>query len=169
MADGTGRPVLVLGLGNPLRGDDGIGPAVIAALRQVELPSKVELLDGGTAGLSLLSAIAGRQRLLVVDAADMGRPAGTVLCLRPGEVSLERVEAPISPHQLGLVETLDLAGQLGLAPHMVQIFAVQPGQIGWGQELSPEVQACLPQIVADVLVEIDGPKKARATACSGGY
>jgi len=148
-------PVLILGLGNPLRGDDGIGPAVIEALRQLELPPEVELMDGGTAGLALLTAISGRQHLLVVDAAEMDRPPGAVVVFRPEAVSLEKVEFALSPHQLGLAEVLEVAGRLELSPQTVKIFAVQPDRLDWGQGLSPAVRKSLSQVVSAIWEELD--------------
>lgn len=152
----TPLPVLILGLGNPLRGDDGIGPAVIEALRQVELPPEVELMDGGTAGLGLLTAISGRQHLLVVDAAEMGRPPGTVVVFRPEAVSLEKAASALSPHQLGFAEVLEVAGRLALAPQRIKVFAVQPDRLDWEQGLSPAVQNSLSQVFAAIREELDG-------------
>ena len=155
MEVGTPLPVLVLGLGNPLRGDDGVGPAVIEALRQVELPPEVELMDGGTAGLGLLTAISGRRHLLVVDAAEMGRPPGTVEVFSPREGALEKSEDSLSPHQLGLAEVLEVAGRLELAPQTVKIFAVQPDRLDWGQELGPAVRNSLSQVVSAIREELN--------------
>jgi hydrogenase maturation protease len=153
------RPVLILGLGNPLYGDDGVGPAVVQLLKERELPPEVEVLDGGTAGLGLLDTIAGRRRLLVVDAAEMGRPAGTVLRLSPEEARLVQEQAPLSPHQVGLAEVFDLAARLEMAPAEVLIFAVQPEYLGWRQELSPSVQQSLPGLVSVILAEVGIPSK----------
>ena len=164
-AEGARRPVLILGLGNPFWGDDGIGPAVVEALAGLDLPPQVEVLDGGTAGLGLLGSIARRKRLLVVDAAEMDRPAGTVVRLRPEEVRRQGAQRPLSPHQLGLVEVLALAEQLEMAPAEVLIFAVQPGHLGCGQGLSPAVQERLPPLVAAILAEIGVPQEQMA--CSG--
>lgn len=149
--------MLILGLGNPLYGDDGAGPAVVRALQERALPAEVEVLDGGTAGLGLLEAIAGRRLLVVVDAAEVGRPAGTVVRMSLDEVQLLRAPAPLSPHQVGLAEVLDLAARLEMAPAAVVILAVQPAYLGWKQELSAPVQDSIPALVGAVLAEIGMP------------
>ncbi len=156
-ANGARRPVLILGLGNPMWGDDGIGPAVIRALQDEDLSPEVEIWDGGTAGLGLLEAIAERERVLVVDAAEMDQPAGTVVCLGPQDLTRGSGPQPLSPHQLGLAQVLALAGRLNVAPKQVKIWAVQPGYLGWSQNLSPAVQERLPAIIAAIQAEITVP------------
>ena len=147
-------PVLVLGLGNPLRGDDGLGPAVVQALRERALPPEVEVLDGGTAGLGLLEMLAGRRRVIVVDVAEMGRPPGTIA--RLSWEALVAAVAPLSPHQVGLAEVLALAGRLGISLPEGIVLAVQPASMEWEQKLSPPVQKCIPALVAAILAEIGG-------------
>ncbi len=149
--ENKGRPVLVLGLGNPLYGDDGFGPAVIEALSRLELPDEVEVLDGGTAGLGLLSAIAGRRRLLVVDVAEMGQPTGTLVHFRWPEVGLIGAVSLLSLHQAGLAEILALAERLGWAPKEVDIFALQPASLGWQRGLSRSARERVPEAVAAIL------------------
>ncbi len=146
----TGRrrgSVLILGLGNPWWRDDGVGPAAVALLGQRPLPPGVEVLDGGTGGLGLLERIAGREHLLVIDAADFGEAPGTVRRVSLEEARLCRSEAPLSFHQVGLAEVLDLAERLGIAPRNVYLFVVQPARLGPGQGLSAEVQAGLEQLL----------------------
>lgn len=151
------RPILVLGLGNPLYGDDGFGPAVVEALSRLELPAGVEVLDGGTAGLGLLPAIAGRERLLVVDTAEMGRPPGTLVHLRWPEVSLAGAALPLSLHQAGLAEVLALAERLGWAPKAVDVFALQPAFLGWQRGLSRPAQEKVAEAVAAILAALRVP------------
>ena len=148
------KPVLILGLGNPLYGDDGVGPAVIQRLQERVLPPDVELLDGGTGGLGLLDVIAGRRLVVVVDAAEMGRPAGTAARVTPEQARLLGDQAPLSPHQVGLAEVLALAERLGMAPAQVIIWALQPAYLGWKHGLSPEVERSLPGLVVAIMAEI---------------
>lgn len=153
-------PTLILGLGNPLRGDDGIGPAVVEALQKIALPPEVEVVDGGTAGLGLLQTIADRRRLLVVDAADMGLPPGTVRQVRPA--ACRPIEhTTLSPHELGFADLLALAERLGMAPEEVQILVVQPRRTGYGQDLSPTVRDRLPQIIETLMAQIECPQRQR--------
>ena len=71
---------LIIGLGNPLRGDDGVGVRVAQILGNHTLPDGVEVLDGGTQGLGIVNLMEGRQRVILVDAAEMGRSPGEFVC-----------------------------------------------------------------------------------------
>ena len=149
--------VLVLGLGNPLRGDDGAGCQVIEELSRRELPLGIELLDGGAIGLGLLDLMEGWERVILVDAAEMGRRPGEFLRLMPDDVLLISKPDSFSFHHAGLSEALALADALGRPlPEMV-IFGIQPQKIGWGEGLSPAVEAALPALTDAVLNEINDP------------
>lgn len=147
---------LILGLGNPLRGDDGIGPSVVEELADRDLPEEVTLIDGGTGGLDLLRLLERWRRVVIIDAADVGRGPGEYVRFTPDEVRLVGVSASLSLHHAGLSEVLTLADALGLhLPEMV-IFGVQPTEIGWKEGLSPAVEAALPTLADAVLEEIEG-------------
>lgn len=147
------QPTLILGIGNILLQDEGVGVRVIEAMQQMELPDEVELVDGGTAGADLVDIIADRRKLIVVDAIDAGSRPGTILRLAADDLAPEP-EAAISLHQLGLAESLAMASQLDCAPQDVVIFAVQPGRIAPGLELSAEVAAVVPAVVEAVMAEL---------------
>jgi hydrogenase maturation protease len=153
--------VLVLGLGNPWRGDDGIGPRVVEELTRRGLPEDVTALDGGAGGLDLLYVLEGWERVVVVDAADVGREPGRFVRFTPDEVRLAKATDRFSLHRAGLSEALALAGALGRdLPEMV-IFGVQPAEIGWREGLSPAVQAALPALADAVIKEIKGENYAQ--------
>jgi hydrogenase maturation protease len=159
---------LVIGLGNPLRGDDGVGPRVVAELSRRGLPEGVEALDIGTGGLDLLRVLEGQRRVVIVDAADIGRAsvdigrASVGVGREPGrfvrftldEARLIYATDHLSFHHAGLGEILALCDALGRElPHIV-IFGVQPAEVGWGEGLSPPVEARLPALIDAVLEEI---------------
>jgi hydrogenase maturation protease len=147
--------VLLLGLGNPLRGDDGIGPRVIEALNRRGLPEGVTALDAGTGGLDLLQVLEGWERAIIIDAADVGREPGQFVHFAPGEARLIGAEDVSSLHNAGLAEVLALADAIGHPlPEMV-IFGVQPAKIGWGEGLSEAVEATLADLVDEVLEEVN--------------
>ncbi|MBU0704829.1 MAG: hydrogenase maturation protease [Chloroflexi bacterium] len=149
--------VLVLGLGNPLRGDDGVGCRVIEELMRRELPPDVELLDGGAIGLGLLDLLEGWERVILVDAAEMGRRPGEFVRFTPDDVLLVSRPDSFSFHHAGLSEVLALADALGRPlPEMV-IFGVQPQKVGWGEGLSLAVETALPALADAVLNEINDP------------
>ena len=146
-------PVLILGIGNILLRDEGVGVRVVEALADHELPDEVELVDGGTAGADLVDLLADRRKVIVVDAIEAGLAAGTILRLTPADLLPDQDEM-ISLHQLGLVQSLYMAEQLGCSPQEVVIIAVQPETIRPGLELSDDVQAALPRAVRAVLAEL---------------
>ena len=152
---GEAKHVLILGLGNSLLGDEGIGVRVVEEMRQLELPNGVSIVEGGTRGLGLIGLMDGYQRVIVVDAADMGRPPGHVVRFTPSEVEFKTVEGPLSLHQIGLGEVLALAKALESAPAELVIIGVQPSRIEAGVGLSPEVEGTIPQIVRMVLGEVE--------------
>ncbi|GEM_PF-72672 len=153
------RPVLVLGLGNPLQGDDGVGCRAIEALQQYTLPETVETLDGGTPGIGLLHLLEGRRRAILVDAAEMGQPAGTIVRFRAADVTLAGAAERLSLHRTAVADALALAEALTLSLPDIVFFGVQPERVGWGQDLSPKVAAAVPQVVQAILHEISHDPK----------
>lgn len=158
------KQVLILGLGNPLLGDDGIGMRITTELAGVRLPAGVSVRQGGIAGLGLLDLIAGFQRVIVVDAAEMGCPPGHVVRFTSADVQFKTAKALLSPHQIGLGEVLALAEALGVAPPELVIIGVQPDQTEVGAGLSPEVEGAIPAIIELVLDEIQVAGMAQAPA-----
>ncbi len=149
---------LIIGLGSPLRGDDGVGVRVIEDLAERTLPDGVEVVDGGAQGLGLVSLMEGRRRVVFVDAADVGQAPGqfvrfTFDDVRSGSVALLGAECSISVHAAGLRDALLLAQALGCLPDEVIIFGVQPANLDWEEGLSPQVEAVLPRLVEAVLAE----------------
>jgi hydrogenase maturation protease len=149
------RHVLILGLGNPLLGDEGIGVRVVEELKGLELPDGVTVVEGGTSGLGIIGLMEGYQRVIIVDAADMGHPPGRVVRFTPLEAQFKTAEAPLSLHQIGLGEVLALAEALEVAPAELVIIGIQPSRIEGGVGLSPEVEGAIPQIIRIILDELD--------------
>jgi len=144
-------PILIVGIGNILLRDEGVGVRVIESLRRQRLPAGVEIVDGGTSGADLIDYIADRRKLIVVDAVKSGQAAGTVLRFSDQEL-IARSEGMISLHEFGLVETLLAVRQLGCAPQRVVIYGIEPADTGCGLELSAEVAAVVPRVV-DLVVQ----------------
>jgi hydrogenase maturation protease len=144
---------LILGLGNPLVGDDGVGVRVVEHLRGGELPPGVELEEAGTAGLAILDLVVGCDRLVVVDAIDAGLEPGTLLEL--DRTALERMSCRhlVSPHDADLLTTLRLGHELGLPmPAEVHCVAVQAANlVTLGQGCTPKVEAAIPAAAAAAL------------------
>ena len=166
--DKIGR-VLVLGLGNLLLKDEGVGPHIAAELQKHDLPTNVEVIDGGTAGLDVLLSQGALDKLVVVDAIRFGKKAGTIykLSFRSKKKNkLTRLfsrdgESKISLHQLGLIDALAAAEKLNCLPREIVIIGVEPKEINHGLELTDQVRQKIPEIVNTVLEEIKNAVHAR--------
>ena len=144
----------VLGLGNLVHSDDGVGVHAIQGLQlDSRVPPGVVLLDGGTQGLALLPHIAGIDRLLVIDAIDAGEPIGTLL--RFEGAALSGLPGKASIHQLGFADLMIALQLLGEPPGEVVVFGVQPGSTEWSAELTQPVAAALAPLVDNVIAQLE--------------
>lgn len=155
MQDQQNKRILVLGVGNVLLQDEGVGVRVVENLQsRYHFSGNVELMDGGTLGLRLLDPIAEADYLIVVDAVQNGQSPGTLYRL-PADELAKRVTFKNSLHQLNLVETLAYAEILGDRPEAV-IVGIEPQDISpWGMELTPIVQSRFAELCSRVLAEIE--------------
>ena len=150
------KPVLVVGIGNILLQDEGIGVHVARALQEAALPPDVEAVDGGTSGADLIEVIAGRPKLIVVDSLQADAEPGAVFRMSMDDLA-GRDYAGFSLHELGLLETLQMAKLLGCLPKEIVIFGVQPKAISPGLEMTREVAAVVPRLIDLVLQEARRP------------
>jgi len=142
---------LVLGMGNLVHSDDGLGVHAIQTLiGDPRVPSDVVLMDGGTQGLSLLPHISTFQRLLVIDAVDVGEEPGTLIRLE-GK-ALEHLPGKASVHQLGFADLMVALELLGESPEEIVMLGVQPLSTEWGTEVTAPVGEALRRI-PDLVVE----------------
>ena len=135
------RDVLVLGLGNTLLADDGVGVHVVRRLaRDRHAPPGLHAVDGGTLGFRLLDHVTRSDAVLVIDAADFGEPGGTIRLLdRDALASHISRGGRRSAHEAGLVDLLTLARLDGWAPGRLALLGIQPQLIDWGEQLSEPV------------------------------
>jgi len=146
--------VLVLGVGNVLLTDEGIGVRTINELqRRYIFSDNVELMDGGTAGIELLRFIQNRSHLIIIDAMRWSKPSGTVMRIEGDEVPAV-FRTRISPHQLGLSDLLAAALLTDDLPKHLVLFGVEPESIGTGLDLSPVVEASLDKLLQAVTDEL---------------
>jgi hydrogenase maturation protease len=146
--------LVILGVGNPLLGDDGTGLALLTRVgREAQLPPEAALVDGGTWGMNLLPVIEDATHLIVLDAIRTGAPPGT-------PVRLAREDLPrylahkLSPHQIDLKEVFALAEWRGTLPEYLVAIGVEPERVDWGTALSPVVEAGLAAAVESVWHEL---------------
>ena len=147
--------ILVLGIGNLVMSDDGVGVKVVQRIqRDYTLPDHVEIIDGGTLGLDLLPMLEQIERLIVVDAIETGKEPGTCIRLTGEELPIA-LETKVSPHQMGLKDLLAVARLMGHFPNEMVLIGVQPGSIEMDTELTPEVEAKVDALVDNVLKELN--------------
>lgn len=147
--------ILVLGIGNLVMGDDGIGVRVVQKLQNgYHLHPDVAVMDGGTLGLDILPRLEGIERLIVVDALETGEAPGTLVRLAGSQIPLA-LETKVSAHQMGLRDLLAVARLMGHAPGEMVLLGVQPGSSGMGYGLTPEVEARLDVLLEGVLGELE--------------
>jgi hydrogenase maturation protease len=151
------KSTVVLGLGNPLMGDEGIGVYLVEQLARsaAEYPS-VDFLDAGTGGLSVLHYIEGRRKAVIIDCAYMDEEPGVIRRFTPDQVRSRKVLAHQSLHEADLMQILAMARQLGQAPEQVILFGIQPERVELGQELSPTLTDKVDEYVSLILNELEG-------------
>lgn len=146
-------PLLILGLGNLLCEDDGLGVAAVRRVAEAyDAPPGVQLLDGGTLGLSLLPHLLDARAAILVDAVRDEGPPGSFVRLE-GEDVAPAAAHRLSPHQVGVADLLDGARLLDRYPAPLVLLGLVPGRMGLGIELSEPVALALPELVERIVAE----------------
>jgi hydrogenase maturation protease len=149
------KTTLVLGLGNILLGDEGVGARVAQQLQALyHFPEGTRIVEGGTLALDLLPDVEDTDRLVVIDAVDMGAAPGEVVRIVDEDVPAF-LSIKVSPHQMGLADILSVARLRGRAPEKLVLWGVQPAVIDTTLELSPVVAAQVRALVSGVLADLN--------------
>ena len=148
----TKKKTFIIGIGNLILKDEGVGVHVIRRLQSKDLPPEVELIDGGTSTMELLGIIQEADRIIVVDAVRAGGEPGTIYRVSPEDL-ISETERPLSLHQVGLLEVLGMAKQLGACGNVV-IIGIEPKEVSWGTELTGELETRVPRLMEAVLDEL---------------
>jgi hydrogenase maturation protease len=149
------KKTLILGLGNILMRDDGLGVRAVERLQALyEFPQHVQVLDGGTLGLDLLPFVEDADRLLVIDALELGAEPGTMARLEGDQVPAF-LSIKLSPHQMGLADLMAAARLRGHRPAELVLWGVQSGTTEVGLGLSTWVAAQVDTLVVNVLAELN--------------
>lgn len=148
MSTTDGAEVVVVGLGNPIMGDDGVGLCALRELdREWTFGESTQLVDGGTWGLRLLPALEGARGIILLDAIRSGRTPGTVVELRNDEIP-RQLATKLSPHEVDLRELLAIMQLRGTLPSEVSAIGVEPEYVDLLDDLSPIVRSRVREIVA---------------------
>lgn len=149
----TENPPWIIGIGNPMRGDDGAGAAVVAHLRADDIPAFA--FDGD--GAELMEMWVGQPRVILVDAAMSGGKAGTLHRFDAHLTELPRNFFRHSTHQFGVAEAVEMARTLDRLPGEMIIYAIEGADFTLGGPLSPDVEQGVLQAVEHIKSDIDAP------------
>ncbi|MGF1474859.1 MAG: hydrogenase maturation protease [Geminicoccaceae bacterium] len=155
----TSEPVLIIGVGNPDRGDDGAGRKVIELLRDRlarTLPQDgLELAEHSGETTSLVEAFAGREYVAIIDAASSGDALGTYRRFEAADGPLPADLGETSSHGFGVAQAIELARALGSLPERCQVYAIEGAIFDMGASLSPAVLQAAEDVAADITRQID--------------
>ncbi len=139
--------IVVLGIGNILLSDDGVGVHAVNRLRdEYKFPENVRLIDGGTKGLDLLPFFEGTDKVLIIDAANFKKEPGTIDTVE-GDRIPSFLSSKLSVHQIGLPDMLFASKLMGITPSEMCLVGIQPKSMETGTELSKEIKNRLDQFL----------------------
>jgi hydrogenase maturation protease len=148
------KPVLILGVGNLLLRDEGVGIHVVNRLAEMDLPAHVEVLDGGTSGFDLVDQLEGRKKVIFIDTVRGGQAPGTLYRMTTEDIE-EQAKSRLSLHDIDVNDLLKLIDVFGIERPEIVVYGVEPKDMESADlELTPEVAAQVPKLIAYVLKEI---------------
>lgn len=143
--------VTIVGVGNILLQDEGVGVHTIQKLRErFDFPEDVAIIDGGTMGLDLLPFIEDTERLLLIDAIDLKKEPGTIGIIEGKEIPIV-IKTKVSPHQIGLTDLFSVMRILEKGPEEITVIGIQPASIQTGADLSSEVKEGLEGLINAII------------------
>jgi len=146
--------IAVVGVGNAVMGDEGIGVHVVDKLKSVELPPEVVVLDGGTHFWGDEAELNGSEKLIIIDAVLGGGAPATIYRFGLDELEDEAEDVKLSCHDIGLIEKLQMTRIAGSSPEQVVVIGVEPAKVELNTGLSREVEEKVPEIIDAVMAEI---------------
>jgi hydrogenase maturation protease len=150
------KPILILGIGNILLKDEGIGVHVANILKDMPMPPDVEVMEGGTMGIDLLFYIEGRKKVIVVDTVKAGGAPGTMYRFTDKDLGVKK-EFLRTAHGIDFSDVVRTARNLGTKPEEIVFIGIEPEDMNnAGLELSALITSRIPAIIELVLKEIEG-------------
>ena len=149
------KPTVVLGLGNPLMADEGVGVRIIEKLQSAsrDFP-EADFIDAGTGGMSVLHCLSHRTKAVIIDCALMAAQPGTIKRFTPEDVQTVKQLAHISLHEADILKIIELAKQLGDCPDQIVFFGIEPAAIENRIGLSELIEAKLDHYIRTILKEL---------------
>lgn len=149
------KDIVVLGLGNSLMSDEGIGPAIVEWFYEhAEDYPLIDFIDAGTGGMSILHLFANRRKAIFIDCAYMGTKAGTIRKFEPTDVNSVKKLTHQSLHEADILKIISLSKKLDQQPQSIVIFGIEPESVKPGQALSETLAAKMDDYIAAVSQEL---------------
>ena len=145
--------LMVVGIGNYILQDEGVGVHAINRLMEMDLPDGVELVDGGTHSYDLVDFFCQAENLIIIDAMQAGGEAGTMYRAPLEELGLRPQENCTSLHEMHFIEAVKMVNMMGHYPKII-VYGIEPEVIDWGMELTPRIEEKLPRLTELVAEEI---------------
>lgn len=148
------KHILILGVGNLLLGDEGVGVHVAQRMMTMDWPPEVQVVEGGTDGFGLVNFITEADRLILIDAVKGGGQPGSIYRFEIEDCPPYPDIFKTSVHQISILEVINLSSLVGSTPHTT-IIGIEPVCIEMGMELSPSVEAKLPKVIQMIQAEVE--------------
>ena len=142
------KKVGIVGLGNPLRKDDGIGLIILEELRKnsSSFPDSFHFIDGGTGGLNLIHILSDYNKIILLDAVNFDGKPGESKFFKISDFNTDENKKYILTHEPNFIKVIELASKLGISPNLIMIFGIQPKNVSFGHELSEELKKNIEKI-----------------------
>lgn len=147
-----------MGIGNILLKDEGVGVRCVEYLKNSNLVEGIKLVDGANLGFDLLEEMKGFEKVVIVDAVDMGKEPGHIAGFDAEQILSLSSGKKFSLHEIGLVDVIQVGKRIGYNFSKVRIVGIQPGEVSWSDSLSETVIKKLPALAERVLKEINNEK-----------
>ena len=148
------KPILILGIGNILLKDEGVGVHTATKMMEMDLPPDVEVMDGGTMGLNLLFHIEGRKKVIVIDTVITGDPPGTIYRFTD-ESLVENKPSLRTAHGIDFTDVIKTSKMLGTKPDEIVFIGIEPESLDEGLELTPTIEKRVPVLIKMVMKELE--------------
>jgi len=148
------KHILILGVGNLLLSDEGVGVHVAQRMMAMDMPPEVQVVEGGTDGFGLVNVIVQADRMILIDAVKGGGQPGSIYRFEIEDCPPYPDIFKTSVHQISILEVINLSSLIGSTPRTT-IIGIEPACIEMGMELSPAVEAKIPKVIRMIEEEVE--------------
>ena len=149
------KPILILGIGNILLKDEGVGVHTVKKMMEMDLSPEIELMDGGTMGLNLLFYIEDRKKVIVIDTVATGDHPGTIFRFTDESLLIDKPRLRTA-HGVDFTDVILTAKMLGTKPDEIVFIGIEPESMEEGLEMTPTIEKRVPTLIKMVMRELEG-------------